>query len=287
MPRRVKRSHVFATKSRPKRSNTALKQKPHLPSNTPPTLEPSLDTEEPKESSESGRSSTACSEVSSRDGLFPESSTMATTPSMSVELPKVSAVSNSQCIVSKSALCSTACPSSSGCASDIPAVAEHESRPRESEAATSEIENVTEHAAENSDKRKLSKPTIDRLGDNKHTTLEPMNPSSMRRTRSTFKSLGPSIIFNSLFGGGNDLPSTPIPSSRQLPVARPAKSEVGQVPAYATTTHAAWFSSPANKIVCGVPMGVQRSIAELQRISQPTTAVLDLETSVSALSAHQ
>jgi len=287
MPRRVKKSHVFATKSRPKRSNTALKQKRHLPSNTPPTLEPSFDTEEPKESSESGRSSTACSEVSSRDGLFPDSSTMATTPSMSVELPKVSAVSSSQCIVSKNAFCSTACPSSSGCASDVPAVPEHESHPHEPEAATSESENVTEHAAENSDKRKLSKPPIHRLGDNKHTTLEPMNPSSMRRTRSTFKSLGPSIIFNSLFGGRDDLVSTPIPSSRQPPAAKPAKSEVEQVPAYATTTHAAWFSSPANKIVRGVPMGISRSVAELQRIVRPTTPVLDLETSVSALSAHQ
>ncbi|KAI4686808.1 hypothetical protein J4E81_008469 [Alternaria sp. BMP 2799] len=169
----------------------------------------------------------------------------------------------------------------------MPAVSEHESRPHEPETATSDIKDFTEHAAENLDKRKLSKTPIGHISDNHHTTLEPMNPSSMRRTRSTFKSLGPSIIFNSLFGGGDDLVSTPIPSSRQPLAARPAESEVEQVPAYATTTHAAWFSSPANKIVRGVPMGVQRSIAELQRISRPTTAALDLETSVSALSAHQ
>jgi len=109
----------------------------------------------------------------------------------------------------------------------------------------------------------------------------------MRRTISPFKSLGPSIIFNSLFGGGDDLVSTPIPSSRQPPTARPAKSEIEQVPAYATTTHAAWFSSPANKVVRGVPMGISRSVAELQRIVRPTNPVLDLETSVSALSAYQ
>jgi hypothetical protein len=49
-----------------------------------------------------------------------------------------------------------------------------------------------------------------------------------------------------------------------------------QVPAYATRSHAAWFSNPANKIVRGVYMGTPRTVTELQRISRVRTVTPNL-----------
>ncbi|KAH6872158.1 hypothetical protein BKA58DRAFT_139915 [Alternaria rosae] len=287
MPRRVKKSHVFATKSRPKRSDTAAKQKRHLPFNTPSTLEVSLDRDEPKEFPDSGISRRASSELSSRDGLLPEISTMATTPSMSVQPSTVFTASNSGCIVSKSQMYGATHYSYSGCASDQSAVLEHESCPYEPDPATSEIQDVTKHAAGNLDKLGFSKFLIQRMSDNKRATSKLPRPSSTHRTTSAFRSLGPSIMFSSLFDSRADLVPTPTPSTRQFTTAQPENQKVEQVPAYGTTTHAAWFSSPANKVVRGVPMGISRSVAELQRIARPTTSVLDLEASAVTLLVNE
>jgi hypothetical protein len=86
-------------------------------------------------------------------------------------------------------------------------------------------------------------------------------------------------MFGSLFDVKDGIMPTSVPPIQQLsPRVRPAPPEAEQVPAYATTTHAAWFSNPANKHVRGVPMGVSRSVTELQRIGRTAIPALDIET---------
>lgn len=53
-----------------------------------------------------------------------------------------------------------------------------------------------------------------------------------------------------------------------------------QVPAYATRSHAAWFSNPANKIVRGVQLGIPRTVAELQRISRVRTVTPHINSTI-------
>jgi hypothetical protein len=85
---------------------------------------------------------------------------------------------------------------------------------------------------------------------------------------SSLQSLGPSIMFSSLFDVKDKIEPTIDPSFQQhltrFETAHWEQAE--QVPAYATISHAAWFSNPANKLVRGVTMGISRSAAELQRI---------------------
>jgi hypothetical protein len=101
-------------------------------------------------------------------------------------------------------------------------------------------------------------------------------------TKSTYKgagmmtpmgSMGPSIMFNGLFGTKDISLLGPVPSSRQdyNPSSTARWDEPEQVPAYATRSHASWFSNPTNTMVRGVQYGNPCTVAELQRVAHRKT----------------
>jgi hypothetical protein len=92
------------------------------------------------------------------------------------------------------------------------------------------------------------------------------------------ESIGPSIMFSSLFGVRDDVVPATVPSVQQRSTrARHVHwDQPEQVPAYDISSHAAWFSNPVNELVRGVPMGISRTVAELQFNRRTATPVVDV-----------